>query len=286
MNFRKIFLCIVLNFFNIGLYDATHRVMSYQDYTKIKHDIPYVYRFANQNQILFYFGANHSCDPENKQYPLLQQEFSDFLEITKGKNCIVLVEGSLRGVAQTKHEAITEQGGEGGLITLLAHQANIACMCPEPQDEYLHTELLKTFSHDEILYRHFAQICLQFNRYKEGTHLSITFERFHNGYCKKFHFADLDTMKKIHATLFHTAFNPNDKQFFYDITNPVDDATVINLICRQESILRDQYIVATISKLLAQDKNIFIVYGATHAVMQESAIHSCMVESALINRPK
>ena len=276
MNLRTIFLCSILPIFNIGLYGSTHMIMSYQEYAKIRHDIPYVYKFINQNQTLFYFGANHCCDPENKQYPFLQQEFSDFLEITKGNNCIVLVEGSLRGIAQTKHEAITQQGGEGGLITLLAHQANIPCMCPEPEDEYLHTELLKTFSHDEILYRYFAQICLQFNRYKQAANSDVTFERFHNGYRNKFHFADLDRMKKIHANLFHTEFNPDDKQFFYDITNPVDGATVINLICRVGSILRDQYIVDNISKLLEQGKNIFIVYGATHAVMQENAIQALL----------
>ena len=64
----------------------------------------------------------------------------------------------------------------------------------------------------------------------------------------------------------------NDELFFYNITNPVVTDTIINNVCRQASMLRDQYIIASIDQLIQDGKNIFVVYGATHAVMQEPAI--------------
>lgn len=38
--------------------------------------------------------------------------------------------------------------------------------------------------------------------------------------------------------------------------------------------MRDEAIVACIADLIAQGKNIFIAYGATHAVMQRAALES------------
>jgi len=259
--------------FGVNVTMVQHQIMSYQEYAKIDHDVPYVYRLTKGNQVLFYFGANHSCDPNNEQYPLLEKLWDEFLQLTKGQDAVVLIEGTLRNVQITKQEAITKGGGEGGLVTFLAHQAGIRRFCPEPDEQELNTELQKAFSADEISYRMFAQRCLQFNRYK-AVDSDLDFERFYQGYSTRFDFSELSHMKSIHDKLFETPFDPNDEQFFYNTTNPVDDKTIINKVCRQASILRDQCIVDHIQQLIAQGKNIFIVYGSSHAVMQEQAIRA------------
>src|SRR3990167_3558914 len=243
--------------------------MTYGEYETIKHDSPYAYQLSKNSQHLFYFGANHSCDPNNKQYPLLESFWTEFLKKTKGKNCIVLVEGSKRPVKNTKEEAITVAGAEGGFITFLAHQNNICTECPEPDKQHLFDhESLNQFSNDAIEYMDFAHCVQQFNRYKR-VNLGLKFENYYQEYNQ---FNDLERMKKVHQDLFNTQFNPYDEKFIYEITNPVIQKTVINKLCRQVSIIRDNYIIEYINNLLREGKNIFIVYGCTHAVMQEPAI--------------
>jgi hypothetical protein len=64
----------------------------------------------------------------------------------------------------------------------------------------------------------------------------------------------------------------NDKNFFEEVSNPILTTSSINLVLREMSLVRDRYIVKQINKYWQEGKNIFIVYGASHAVMQEPAI--------------
>lgn len=247
---------------------ANNQIMSYDDYAKIRHTTPYTFELSKEHQALFYFGANHSCEPANEQYPLLKSFWQKFLQQTGGKNCVVLVEGSKRNLCQSEELAIATQGGEGGLMTLLAHQNNIPTECPEPSRQFLCDELLKYFSNDEVTYRNFALCVHQFHRYKHvDPHLKF------EDHCQRYNdYKDLDHMKKIHKNLFNAELDVHDEKFFYNIINPVVQTTIINKVCRQASATRDEFIVNYIKNLMQQGKNVFVVYGCTHAVMQEAAI--------------
>ena len=146
---------------------AREPIMSYEEYATIKHGRPYMYTLLKQDQALFYFGANHSCDPENEQYQFFDYFWGEFLQCTNGENSVVLIEGSLRGLHENKHDAITKGGGEGGLLQFLAGQHKITAICPEPDELVVSERLLKTFTADEIDYLHFAQIGLMFHRYRK-----------------------------------------------------------------------------------------------------------------------
>lgn len=246
---------------------TNYHILSYEQYAQKKHAEPYAFSLSKSAHHLYYFGANHSCNPTNEQYPALEKHWNDFLQVTQGKNCVVIIEGSRRRLCKTKDEAITQAAGEGGFMTYVAHKEGIPVICPEPQDETLQQKLLTYFTQDAIIYREFAQAVQQFHRYKKND-ASLEFESFYQRYT----LPSLDVMKNIHATLFKSDLDIDDESFFYNITNPVVTDTIINKVCRQASMLRDQYIVASIDQLIQEGKNIFVVYGSTHAVMQELAI--------------
>lgn len=243
-------------------------ILSYEEYAQKKHGSPYMFTLSTSTQHLYYFGANHSCEPTDKQYPLLETYWNDFLKATEGKNCVVLIEGSKRRLCATKEEAITQSGGEGGFMTYVAHKEHIPVICPEPDYKTLQQELLNYFEEDAIIYRKFAQSVQQFHRYRKND-ASLEFETFYQG---RYNLPSLDAMKGVHKKLFNDELNLDDELFFYNITNPVTTDTIINKVCRKASNLRDQYMVACIDQLIKEGKNIFVVYGYTHAVMQERAI--------------
>ena len=251
---KKLPTYLCLSLLLVGSLYAHDPIMSYEEYVTIKHSRPYMYTLLKQDQALFYFGANHSCDSENEQYQQFDYFWNEFLQCTNGENCVVLIEGSLRGKHTTKYDAISKGGGEGGLLQFYAEQQGISAICPEADEKNLQAKLLQYYSDDEVAYRDFAHICMQFHRYTSAV--------------------TLDRMKEIHTQIFGTEFDIYDEQFFYEVSNPVDSKTIVNKVCRTASQIRDEAIVTCIADLIKQKKNVFIAYGATHAVMQKAAIKS------------
>lgn len=264
------FALILLLHYNAPLSGIQHPILSYQEYQKKEHALPYRFQLSTAQQSLFYFGANHSFDPNNEQYGSLDAYWQEFIDKTGGKNCVVLVEGSLRKLYEstTTTEAIRRGGGEGGFITFRAQEKNIPIECPEPTKSLLKEKLLESFTQDEVDYRDFS-LCVQTFHRRRCTDPHLVFETFYQRFTNV---PSLSHMKNVHMTLFNTAFDAQDEDFYYSITNPADDATIINAVCRTASMIRDQHVVTHIEALLKEKKNVFVVYGATHAVMQEYAL--------------
>jgi len=79
-----IFLFFILCFVNTTCSDDC--IMSYEEYALKQHDIPYMYTTVlRSDQLLFYFGANHSCDPKNEQYLYLDCFLDEFYKKHRGK---------------------------------------------------------------------------------------------------------------------------------------------------------------------------------------------------------
>lgn len=238
-----------------------HSIMSYEAYATIRHDIPYIFKIDNGKQLLYYFGANHSCDPKNSQYQALETFWQEFLNATNGQERIVLVEGNTRRLAATKEEAIMSTGGEGSYITFLAAQQNIAVVCPEPRKSRLTRELLQEFSIEEITYMEFAQAALQANRYREirgptfdiETYTSDSLVNFSYFFSEYFYELSLtlNDIRQTHCKLFNNELNLLDATFFGKITDPVAEHCIINAVCRTRSMLRDKAIVTYIENKLA-----------------------------------
>ena len=252
--------------------------MKYEEYRKVgKHPLPYYYKISEAHHFLYYFGANHSCDPDNEQYPLIKKFWHDFLNDTRKENCLVLVEGGKRPLAQSEKEAI-QAGSEGRFITHLAHQEDIPTDSPEPSPEVVYKELARGFSKDEIMYYQFAGVVYQWHRRQDKK----PFEQYIQSYLERFEKEtewndfdfSLDYMKDIHQKIFNTTFNKDDVGFFKKIVNPSldKDLTNINKVAKTTSEIRDEYILRQIETLWHEGKNLFIVYGGSHAVMQEPAL--------------
>lgn len=245
-------------------------LMSFEAYQATEHEVPYSFKLIKPDQCLFYFGSNHAHDPQDEQYPKLTELWHEFLHQTDGKKCIVIVEGGIRPVHPTKTQAIIKDG-EAGYATFLAHQASIPCMSADPDDQYLETELRKKFSAYEIYFMRFTDVWHQFNeRRKNGlkTNLKKYLQKF-NGFLGH---KNLKYFQNLYQQLFDEPFDVNNQTKIRNIINLKDHNHIIGKIHRQNNILRDEYIINQIQTLIDQGKNVFIVFGATHAVMQEPAL--------------
>ena len=249
---------------------------SYKDDYKVRYPGPYTFIVSNNDQYIYYFGSKHSFDPADSQFKEIKSFWQDFLEKTKKKNCIVFVEGGERLIYETAEESILKQG-EMGYITYLAAQENIETFSPEPPGKLIFKALERKFSRNEITYYFFARVCYQWNNLKEKPDFKSYIQRFLDNDKRESGWDDFDfsleNLKKIHYDLFGGYFDENDKQFFYDVINPLIIKTNINRVSREEEEgLRDRYIVDEAEKYWKSDKNIFTIYGKSHAVIQGKAI--------------
>lgn len=241
---------------------------------------PYHIEIQKGNQFLYYFGANHSRDPQNFQYPVLKKYWQDFLEKTNAQNAIVLVESGLRKLHENENAAIRKDS-ENGLITLLAHQAGVSISSPDPKRYDERQELIRQFSKEEAQYYYFARTVNQWLNIPDPRpdfkgYINWSLERDEkDSQWPNFDFS-LANMERIHKTIFNTDFSLEDKDFFFSITNPTKEKSIINKVSRTCSTFRNIHVTMEIERLWNQGENIFIVFGAGHLILQEPALRKLL----------
>lgn len=238
---------------------------------------PTMFEIENDKQSLFYFGANHSRDPADSQYPALRKYWGDFLKTTEGKDRLVLIEGNLRKLEKNETTAITN-GSEGSFMALLAYKAGVSVACPDISDKEL-MKRLPNMSKDEVLLYWFLTWVNNSQKYADP---KPDFEKSAKIWCenerRKEMWEGLDVSlvrlkelyKKIIGKEFSKEENPND------LINPNKTKTPINKIARSQSDLRDLNITSEIERYWNEGKSIFVVFGQGHLIIQKPALRAIL----------
>lgn len=225
----------------------------------------YSFEIKGTNRFLYYFGANHSRNSDDPQYDRLRKYWADFLEKTKGINAVVFIEGGIRNVRDNEKNSI-QLDSEAGFITLLSDKAGIARYCPEPLPEDIKRYVLSTFSEDELNYYYFARTVSQWNRIPEPR---PPFEHYVQGF-------SIEELKRLHSKITSTEFNENDRELFDLLSNPTKLNNPLYKLIRAFGVYRNAYIVQEIEKTWKEGKSMFIVYGGSHAILQERALRTLL----------
>ena len=252
-------------------------LLTWDEYNqKGKFEIPYVFSEEKGSQKLVYFGARHSFDPQDPQFDQIEKLWNEMKTHYLSEKMVVVIEGGFMNNEYERDEYIT-RAGESGLLIYLAKKANVEIKCFEPGNKLFNT-LTKEYTKEEIFYHQMAQRALQWNKLTRKP----DFEEYTIQFLKKlqeetgwndFEFS-LAHVKKIHTNIFSKPFNETDQNFFQSIVTPTNDSTVINKISRGMDVVRDIAIVQGILDEWQKGKSVFVVYGASHAVIQERALKS------------
>ncbi len=266
-------------------------IMTAEQYAQIQHETPYVFDLKFGDTRLFYFGSPHTGDPKN---PLFKDIESAFNEVEPD---IVFVEGvNIRGdrerfnerLKSASREEVIEHMGEPGYSLKLAAEKGIEWRSPEPIDEDLYNNLLdKGFSKDHILAWEVLHILPQYNRLmkKEGfkDYVKGSIDRFKQATnWEGFDYSYDHAIKLAQEILGHTIDVENEAEAL-DYIDPIpwedkkDTQTIFNRIGEASSLFRDRKIVSDVANSLESYKRVFVVYGASHAVMQEPALRKLIV---------
>ncbi len=262
------------------------KIMTMEEYSSLHHETPYTFSLQSGDKELFYFGAPHVRDTKDSIFSEIKAAFD------KADPDVIFIEGmnasidkniiNEKGRNSTTKEAI-EGAGEAGFALKLALDKGIEWLSPEPKDADLYEHLLKQgFSKDEIFARAVLLVLPQYNRqinkrdFKEYSHYFIeqfkdetNWEGFDYSYGPAIQIGELILGKPINLD------NEEEASDYIDPTpwpNKKEKQTVLNRIGEASSEFRDKHIIKDIDEALKIYKRLFIVYGASHAVMQEPAL--------------
>ena len=256
-------------------------LLSHDEYQKHQYKIPYTYVISHNGHYLYYFGARHSFDPEHPQFLELNAFWREFLEKTQRMNCLVLNEGGKRQTMPSEEAAISA-GAEAGLITFLAAKEDIETYSPEPTKKEEIGEWLNVYSKEEVEYYFFSRAVCQWHKLLPRPDFQSYIAKPLLRHAKELGWKDFDFslnhMKEVHKSLFGGKFNENDRQFFECIASPVYRTTIISQISNDLDINRNSYIVNKIKWFWHSGKNLFVVYGSGHAIVQEPALKKFLAE--------
>jgi hypothetical protein len=252
-----------------------YNLLPINEFLKKERKDPYIFTISKNDRHIYYIGFKHLSDPEHPDFLMIDRYWNDFMSKTGGNNCVVLIEGNLRAFVNSK-ETMIKRSGEGGYATYLATKNNIPVYCPEPPLPEELKILKQKFSGEHILLFYYIRwVNFFYKRNKEDTPDNIFQKALTNlkDYLKG---TDIDVtsthINKIYFDLFGNDMNKTELDEIRKLVFPIPGKTVINDIAVEDILIRDQWIVGQIEQLWEKEKNIFIVYGQTHAHLQEPAI--------------
>ncbi|OGZ58312.1 MAG: hypothetical protein A3B96_01800 [Candidatus Spechtbacteria bacterium RIFCSPHIGHO2_02_FULL_43_15b] len=261
-------------------------IMSAEEYSHIEYPTPYTFELKTGDTQLHYFGSPHISDPQNPLFTEIEAAFN------KVNPDIVFVEGiNVSGYktkfnekvkSATREEAI-DRMGESGFTLKLGVDKGIDWSSPEPTDEDLYKNLLaKGFSKDQIFAWDVFLILPQYHRQtnKQGfkQYIQPFLESFKQAtYWEGFDYS-YERVMQLGEQIFGEAVDVENDPNALDRIDPIpwdekkEKQTILNRIGEASSLFRDRKIVSDIAETIKTHKRIFIVYGASHAVMQEPAL--------------
>lgn len=260
-------------------------IMPAEEYAEMWHKTPYIFKLEAGNKKVYYFGTRHTRDPKD---PILLEIERAFLE--SGPD-VVFVEGvNVKGdkkafdekIKNSPQEDLIPKMGESGSLLKLAIEKNIDWHCPEPTDEELYKHLVGNFSADYIFAWEIFHLLPQYNRLMkhEGfeQYVAPFIDRFKQSTnCSGFDYS-YDRAIAIGKEVLGKNIDVENDPDALDYIDPIpwpekkNKQTILNQISRASSLFRDKKIVGDIADALRTHNNILILYGASHAVMQEPAL--------------
>ena len=223
-------------------------------------------------QALYYFGANHSHDPENPQYDMLRHYWEAWLQKTDPRNRLVLVEGGKRHLHSDEKEAIRKDA-EGGLATFLADQEKIPTESPEPDDHILRAQLLEKHSPIDIGLYGFLTTADSWSEMLPENRPDL--QTFAHNATRRRYYSDFSYEELVSA--FESKIGiPFDPEKIHEYCEPNRTDTIINKVARTNSDIRDQHIAEQIISYWKDGKSLFVVFGYGHLVIEEPMLRAAI----------
>ncbi|MFZ2206990.1 MAG: hypothetical protein WAV29_06045 [Microgenomates group bacterium] len=221
-------------------------------------------------QMLYFFGARHTNNPDDSQFTQLKSVWAEYLDISN-ENRVVFVEGTMREISNDYSDAI-KLYGETGAIQWLAKESNIQVFRPEPDDVKQRENLCSLFDANIVAYSLIIQNLGAWFKHERESKFEKALEnsvKREVNFTKIYGFKpDVIWFNNLHKKVFGDQ-TLEDKDFLDSVSDPRKNGTVVNEVIASRSKMRNEFIMEKITEAFVLEKSIFIVYGMGHMAVLE-----------------
>ena len=252
-------------------------IMSYEQYQKIDHAEPYIYEIESNIAALLVFGSRHSFDPRDPQMNTLVSVLNRFAPD------LILTEAFPKkfDYSLNQQEAI-RTSGEFGLTWKLANEQSIPVYSLEPERE-TEIEYLKQQGWSDIqlmLYYTLRQVAQSQSR-RQLLDFSKLVPQYLNSLEQRYNLngpTAIEAFEEAVEKLLPSVENWQKISLRYFYPGPQEPEYFTNRISTDSNKYRDRHHVIIINEAVQKWQKVFVVTGSAHAVMQEFALRSILVE--------
>lgn len=245
-------------------------VMSWGEYEKVRHVVPYVLDIPVEGGgRLVYVGSDHTNDPDSLSVRTIESLWSQV------RPELAFNEGGNPPTASSREEAI--RYGEAGLVRFLAAQAKVPVASLDPTKSQLAARLNPVFGPELVK--------LGFVLSQVRHHQNNPTEPFEERMARTFAVLNatpgvegrprnLEELTQVFCSRFPEteSFHHTPDSWF----DPVKKVNVMNELSRRSSEERDRFMIELLVSRARQGKRVFAVVGASHVVMQERALREAL----------
>lgn len=247
-------------------------IMSFEEYVKKTHPVPYLLKLSIGKGRLLYFGTRHTYDPRDPEIAEMEKAWA------KLRPEIAFFEGadpeSTPPAVKTREDIASN--GEPSFVLFLATRDHVPVRTLEPSRADELELLLKTYSREEVKVFY---VLRQVPEFKSGQHKE-TIEVYTQNVLSWLSLrpelkgrpntvAELqETVSRLFPKLADWREVP---QSWFDPAVSTS-LTFLTDISRELSEFRDRHMVTVLLEQVGQGKRVFAAVGASHVVMQERAL--------------
>lgn len=236
---------------------------------------PYIVEAGNDQQLLTFFGANHTNEPDDPQWEELENHWQRFLQ-HDNPHRVVIHERSVsddEAIEDMDTKQAIKTFSESGWIVKAAQAAGVQAEWGEPDRIEEIAYLKERFTVPQIITYYFGRQMHQWwreDRANEPDWQTYATEAL--GHYNALHFwggeeLTLDKALAWYQENIGKAFDPEDGQALYDVSDPAKSE-----VSAASGLYRDEWLYDKIAGHWQQGKDVFVVYGNGHAIVQEPAL--------------
>lgn len=277
----------------------SQRLMSSREYQVASYYIPYRYEIRTPRVSVHYFGCRHFQTAENHQFEKVCKAIKEIMPsmvLVEHLQCLHRTSSLkerkefLDSIAKlTPEEAATQ--GESELTANLALKLGADLECPEPTDGERFAFLASAgYSCEQIASYYITRAASMYALWKDKMPLDalikLRVDQLRNSWPWDPSFLTAQVAEDFLQKSFNISLFNSDADTLANLVTPVkietqSDYTVLNAIGNAVTVFTDVSIVARVIELTEKHDNIFIVFGASHALRQEKALRELLNEEII-----
>jgi hypothetical protein len=245
-------------------------ILTYEEYARLSHSVPYLLELDSSRGALLYYGAEHVFDPRHPQSASIQHLWDRFRP-TRAFN-----EGGNPPVAESADEAVARYG-EPGLVRYLAARDGVPVQSLEPAPAAEAAAVLAAGIPPERL--KLFLVLRKYATFRQTKHEESVEEFAEQAIASESRVPGLEgpphngaELAALYASLFPD--DPDWREVPAGHFDPTSADTCLNEIARLASQARNRHMVGLVTGAVQPGQRVFAVVGCSHVVMQEPVLRA------------